>query len=699
MKANKITKKSDLSTDKVLIKSGYSPLKILILGLVVIASLALIIKNYQEPANPPLGPDGNNSQRLYDPQLNTELARFKSDEEYQKYISEGRDLAQAGYSYNVGGEVAVDALADRAVGLGSPSSMPLKSAPERISQTNVQVVDIDEPDVVKTDGQEIYLSDDSYYYYGVPEIRPLLEPDSGASSIRPPYYPQSNVKLIKAWPVGDLQIDSRISKNGNLLVSGNNLIILATDGLVYGYDVSDKSKPREKWQIKMENSSAIIHSRLYKDKLYLVVQQYINDYNPCPYQPLSVKGEMLVIPCTDIYHPLIPVATDVNLSLMTVDPSDGSVENTTSFVASSWANVMYMSGQAIYLTYNHQLNMLPVMIDFMDTVASDLIPADLLTKLKKINSYDISQSSKLNEFYDILGKWTGSLGQDERLRIETEMQNRMSQYLADHKRDLTKTAITKINTQNLKIEVNGLVPGVPLNQFSLDEYKGYLRIAVNLDDAWSGWGGSNNASANDVYILDSKLKIKGMVQDLGINERIYSVRFIGDRGYLVTFRQTDPFYVLDLADPARPQLRGELKIPGYSSYLHPLEENKILGVGMEDGQLKLSYFDVSDSANPQEISKYILAEYGSEALYDHHAFLQDEKHKIFFLPGYKGAYIFSYAGDQLSLAQAIEMPNVKRALYLNDYMYFISSDSLVVVNENDWSRVKELDILDQAIQQ
>ena len=177
-----------------------------------------------------------------------------------------------------------------------------------------------------------------------------------------------------------------------------------------------------------------------------------------------------------------------------------------------------------------------------------------------------------------------------------------------------------------------------------------------------------------------------------MSEQIYSVRFIGDLGYLVTFRQTDPFYVLNLADPSNPRMVGELKIPGYSSYLHPISENRILGIGMEGGNVKLSYFNVADSSNPQEISKYSLSEYGSEVLYNHHAFLQDEKHQVFFLPSYSGGYVFSYANDKLELVKAVSLPDTKRALYLDNYLYVLANDYMAVLDESNWEKVNELDL-------
>ena len=107
------------------------------------------------------------------------------------------------------------------------------------------------------------------------------------------------------------------------------------------------------------------------------------------------------------------------------------------------------------------------------------------------------------------------------------------------------------------------MPGKVLNQFSLDEYKGDLRIATTIgQNSWFGNFGQLAQSFSDVYVLDRNLKTVGVVKDLGKTERIYSVRFLADRGYVVTFRQTDPFYVLDLSNPSSPQVKGELKIPG-----------------------------------------------------------------------------------------------------------------------------------------
>ena len=245
---------------------------------------------------------------------------------------------------------------------------------------------------------------------------------------------------------------------------------------------------------------------------------------------------------------------------------------------------------------------------------------------------------------------------------------------------------------SLEIKALGNIPGQPLNQFSLDEYKDNLRVATTVGERmWIGFWGGTQESANDVYVLDKDLKTIGSLQDLGLEERIYSARFIEDKGYLVTFRQTDPFFVLDLATPKSPGLEGQLKIPGYSSYLHPITKDKILGIGKEGDQIKISLFDVTDPKKPQEKAKYTLNEYWSDILNTHHAFLLDSKHTIFFLPGERGGYIFSYQNDKLELKKAVSDISASRALYINDYLYLLGDNKLKVLNEINWEKIKELE--------
>ena len=354
-----------------------------------------------------------------------------------------------------------------------------------------------------------------------------------------------------------------------------------------------------------------------------------------------------------------------------------------------------MSENAIYITYFYNKSSIEFFYGFLSEKCSDLVPNSLVTSLKKLNSYDISDQAKMIEMQVLLEKFYIGLDSDEMLRIENEFSNRMDDYHREHIRELEKTGIVKINLDNFKIDANGEVPGYPLNQFALDEYDGNLRIATTVGERtgsfyWIGRG----ESLNDVYVLDKNLKEKGSVLNLGETERVYSVRFVGEMAYVVTFRQIDPFYVLDLSDPSNPELKGELKIPGYSSYLHPISDDTILGIGKEGSKVKLSLFDVSDPTDPQEVSKYMLDEYWSEAVNNHHAFLLDKKHEVFFIPGGKGAYIFSYDNNELNLTKAISKTGIKRAIYLDDYLYIIGSSEISVINENDWTEVNKLELND-----
>jgi len=196
----------------------------------------------------------------------------------------------------------------------------------------------------------------------------------------------------------------------------------------------------------------------------------------------------------------------------------------------------------------------------------------------------------------------------------------------------TFTTIHKIRVANASLEAlaSADVPGSLLNQFSMDEHEGYLRLAT------TSWSDSPEGirQLNNVYVLDLELHRVGALQGLAPNEQVHSARFLGDRAYLVTFEKIDPLFVIDLSDPTDPRVLGYLEIPGYSDYLHPYDADRILGLGKdaipdEIGDfswyqgLKLSLFDVADVAHPEELARFGIGDRGtdSEALHDHHAFL------------------------------------------------------------------------------
>ena len=193
-------------------------------------------------------------------------------------------------------------------------------------------------------------------------------------------------------------------------------------------------------------------------------------------------------------------------------------------------------------------------------------------------------------------------------------------------------------------------------------------------------------------VLDDELNIKGKLTNLEKGERIYAVKFMGDTAYIITYKETDPLLVIGLKDPKNPKLLGELKIPGYSTYLHPIGNNRIIGIGKgDDRKLKISLFDVSDNTNPKEVDKYKLPEYWSPALYNHHAFLWDKDKNIMVIPVGAHVYMFKIENDKITMKKDDKhKSNVLRSLYINNYIYTFSNDEIHIIDENSWNTVKKI---------
>ena len=180
-------------------------------------------------------------------------------------------------------------------------------------------------------------------------------------------------------------------------------------------------------------------------------------------------------------------------------------------------------------------------------------------------------------------------------------------------------------------EGSGAIDGWLLNQFSLSEHDGYLRAATTDVNGW-GQRDQQAPPASHVYVLEptgDSLEVVGHVGDIAPNESIQSARFLGDKGFLVTYEQVDPLFTLDLSDPENPTIVGELKLPGFSTYLHPYDNDTLVGVGFAgtwEGEITgmaITLFDVSDFANPVVADQVLLESDDwswSQALYDHHAF-------------------------------------------------------------------------------
>lgn len=211
--------------------------------------------------------------------------------------------------------------------------------------------------------------------------------------------------------------------------------------------------------------------------------------------------------------------------------------------------------------------------------------------------------------------------------------------------DIVSTQIYKFNIDKgaVNFAAVGQVPGTALNRFSMDEHGDYFRIATTTQN----WANGTNTSTNALFVLDKTMQTVGELENLAQGERIYSTRFMGNRCYIVTFKQVDPLFAIDLSVPEKPFVAGELKIPGYSEYLHPYDENHLIGFGHDATTynyghgdvsiplgLKMALFDVSDMNSPQELYSVKIGDKGTNTplTYDAKSLYWDAEKKLFGFP-------------------------------------------------------------------
>jgi uncharacterized secreted protein with C-terminal beta-propeller domain len=247
---------------------------------------------------------------------------------------------------------------------------------------------------------------------------------------------------------------------------------------------------------------------------------------------------------------------------------------------------------------------------------------------------------------------------------------------------------------------SGRVSGFLLSQWSLSEYKGVLRVVSTETPAWWGSGRESESFLTTLRPSGGSLVQAGRIGGLGKGERVYSVRFVGDTGYVVTFRQIDPLFTLDVSQPERPRVLGELKIPGYSAYLHPIGEDLLLGVGQdadENGRplgTQLSIFDVSDLRKPTRLYTQHLGQGWSEAEHDHHAFLFWPRTGLVMIPFEQRAVGFRVGRtrgiDALGRVEHDQAYPIRRSLVVRDSVLTVSengvkSSSLSALAERGWA--------------
>lgn len=470
------------------------------------------------------------------------------------------------------------------------------------SGTNVQVEGVDEPDMVKSDGdrivlisegdlivvdvtgpdpeevgrmhlgdravQSFFLSGDRVLLFGSSWVShhpiPLAEADAAFA----PVQQSPTVQVTEVDISGDPEILRTMSIDGSFIsgrMVGDAVRLVTTSGPVgFEWSFPKGSGLRAERKAIEENREIIRNSTEENWIPYFLVSDAEGD----------VVEEGVLFECDRARHPDEFSGLDM-LSVLTIDLSTGlDLVDATGVMAAG--NTVYASSDSLY-------------------VATQGWQA---------------------------WQWGRGGGDDRPEDVKTQI----------HKFDIS----SKTTTEYL---ASGEVEGYLLNQFSMDEHDGHLRVASTTSPNWWGSGVDSESMIAIMHEVDGELVRVGLVDGLGLTEQIYSVRFMGDIGYLVTFRQTDPLYTLDLSEPTNPKVVGELKILGYSAYLHPLGGGLLMGVGQDatdTGRIQgtqVSIFDVSDPADPRRVDTYTLSEgSNSQVEYDHHAFLYWEPERLAMVP-------------------------------------------------------------------
>ena len=482
-----------------------------------------------------------------------DLYTFKSEKEIERLLKSmdsspryglirlGRGASEDLVEYETE-ELADTDMADAGTtGAVSNSEMPKSAETGSYSETYLQVNDVDEADIVKTDGKYIYYVTDGR------EVVILSAKDG---------------KTKKLSTVGSSGIENYIN---DIYVKGDRLITVGTiykddsdesSSAIVVYDISDRSKPEVLYDFSQ--SGDILSSRMVGDNVYLVTNYYV------------YRGGRIV-------------------------PACGSIAN-------------------------------PKKLDAADICC---VPDPDTPSLIVISAVDVSSGDKgISTTKAVFGASSEIYCNDHNLYCTS------TEYDRDSSTSYTRIVRASLDGLKVNVDATARVRGYVDSQFSMDERGGYFRIATTSERA--------GIEVNNLYVLDSKLKEAGKVTGFARNESIKSVRFIGDKAYVITYEAIDPLFIIDLSDPENPLIEGEVKIDGFSTLLIPVSKDRLLGIGHATGDngyggeydsgLKLALFDISDPSEPKVLDSKEFKDMSSEAQYDHHALMVNSEAGYFAIP-------------------------------------------------------------------
>ena len=600
-----------------------------------------------------------------------EISGIRAAEDYDEiYLLMREQPSYGGWGWRGGDMIFAEAeeaavatnAAEAPKAADAPTATPVPAAGDDYSGTNVQVRGVDEGDIVKTDGRFIYALSGG-------NLRILAAADADTRELYSGEIGEDYYRDYQDENGAYKGVESRWRSARELYILGDRLAVVydasawsersSEDGgwqysesyrtEVELYDVRDVSAPKLLTTLGQDGS--FVSSRMTGGSLYLISRYYVRDpdadepqtFVPCLYR----DGEPETMDCRCIW---IPEHRSSNaytvVSAYAVE--DGTARGSVSLLGGS--DTVYMNASDLFLAHSEYI--------------------------------------------------------DEESAPRTEAVYTVTEHRWKQQTTITRVALTE---EGLSVEACGSVDGSLLNQFSMDVWNGHLRLVTTLDGySYTTWEDKERGfintvwpendeerSSNALYVLDSSMNVVGSLTGLAETERVYSVRFDGDTGYFVTFRQVDPLFAVDLGDPTAPKLLSALKIPGFSEYLHVWSEGRLLGLGRDadpetgrTGSLKLSMFDTSDKTDVTEKHKLLLPGYWSEALYNHKAILVSPEKNVFAFPVENGYAVYGYDdAEGFSIRAELELKGENgwwygsaRGLYAGDYAYVVFETGVWVLD-------------------
>lgn len=654
------------------------------------------------------------------------LRTFGSYSELLEYLNNLVKLKQVvseatGGYYLLSAQPGVRGLpgSETAVSKATPQTA-LATADSRVHKTNVQVESVDEPDIAKTDGEIVVVAVGNTAFIVDAAEKKVLGRFEVDSVIVGMFLVDKKLVVVSSGtvPYAYTPLFTRAELLPFSIPAG------APNTTVYLVDVRNAANPVTK--LKVSVTGHFLSARLANNSIYVLTTlplgtSTVPTVNGIPVAPGSIG---VVDEEPDAYTTIVVVDT-AGLSYTAYSFLTGS---------GSW---VYMSPTRLYVGASRYLTTTTIYKAFLEVLVRHL-PREVADEVRGLLS-----AGAIAKALEVAQKYLSSASDEEFKELITLVNEDLGA-----KSFSEETVFHVFGLSGLSVRYSGSfsVNGLVLDQFSMEEmgdhfvvattesyvslkvytyrvfqeptgrpitiveyegtkavntktYTPASRPAKTSSRLYSITPVSVGESENGVFVIDLRsFSTVGSLRGLAKGERIYSARLVKNVLFLVTFRQVDPLFAIDLSDPRDPRVLGYLKIPGFSEYLHPVSEDRLLGVGLEDGNLKLSLFDVSKPTGMVEVSKILIECSWSPALSDHRAVTVDRDFALVYLPLWSYCYsppaggvsVIRYGGASLSYVTLLEVDGALRALYIGKELYVVSSDRLVVYTIPELEYVAEV---------